>query len=105
LEWWRWLIPSWHVVLKSAKNQILEVDTPGQYVSPRVRYGTTYLLISNVIGSVSCSFERGLTSFFVTYFVICLNHMVQERPFVGEFLALQAGPFAKKPVAKHDILL
>jgi hypothetical protein len=26
LEWWRWLILSWHVVLKSAKDQILGVD-------------------------------------------------------------------------------
>jgi hypothetical protein len=39
LEWWRWLIPSWHVVLKSAKDQILGLDTPGQHVPPRVRYG------------------------------------------------------------------
>jgi hypothetical protein len=28
----------------------------------------------------------------VTYFVICLNHMVQEGAFVQETLALQAGP-------------
>jgi hypothetical protein len=45
LEWWRWLIPSQHVVLKSAKDQILEVDTSGQHVQPRVRYGMTCLLI------------------------------------------------------------
>jgi hypothetical protein len=41
----------------------------------------------------------------VTYFVICLNHMVQEWPFVGESLALQAGPFVRKSVARHNILL
>jgi hypothetical protein len=40
LEWRRWLIPSWHVVLESAKDQILEVDTPGQHVLPCVRYET-----------------------------------------------------------------
>jgi hypothetical protein len=57
LEWWRWLIPSRHVVLKSAKDRILGVDTPGQYVQPRVRYGTTCLLIRNDIGCVSCSEE------------------------------------------------
>jgi hypothetical protein len=34
--WWRWLILSWHVVLESAKDQFLEVDTPRQHVSPRV---------------------------------------------------------------------
>jgi hypothetical protein len=60
LEWWRWLIPSWHVVLKHAKDQILRVDTPGQYVPPRVRYRRTCLLIRNTIGSVSCSVEWGM---------------------------------------------
>jgi hypothetical protein len=44
-------------------------------------------------------------SYFVTYFVIWLNHMVQEGSFVGEFLALQVGPFAEESIAKHDILL
>jgi hypothetical protein len=37
--------------------------------------------------------------------LICLNHMVQEGPFAGKTLALQAGPFAGESVAKHDILL
>jgi hypothetical protein len=32
-------------MLESAKDQILEVDTPGQHVPPRVWYGTTCLLI------------------------------------------------------------
>jgi hypothetical protein len=32
----------WLVMLKSAKNRILEVDTLEQHVPPRVRYGTTY---------------------------------------------------------------
>jgi hypothetical protein len=30
-------------------------------------------------------------TYFVTYFVICLNHMVQEGTFVRDTLALQAG--------------
>jgi hypothetical protein len=47
-------------------------------VSPRVRYGTTCLLIRNTIGSVSCSVEWGLAS----YFVKRLTHIVQEGPFV-----------------------
>jgi hypothetical protein len=97
MEWWRWLIPSWHMVLKSAKGQILGVDPPGQHVLPHVRYGTTNLLIRNTIGSVSCSVEWGLASYFVlyfvTYFVICLNLMIQEGTFVREILALQAGSF------------
>jgi hypothetical protein len=79
LEWWRWLIPSWHVVLKSAKDQILGVAIPGQHVPPRVQYGITCLLIRNVIGCMSCLVEWGLASFFVIF----LNHMVQEGPLMG----------------------
>jgi hypothetical protein len=96
LEWWRWLILSWHVVFESAKDQILGVDTPGQYVSPRVRYGTTCLLIRNTIGSVSCSVGWELTS----YFVIYLNHMVQEGTFVWKTLALQAGSLCSRNRSK-----
>jgi hypothetical protein len=59
LEWWRGLISSWHVVLESAKDRILGVDTPGQHVPSRVWYGTTRLLIRNIVGCVSCSVEWG----------------------------------------------
>jgi hypothetical protein len=31
----------WFVMLEPAKDRILGVDTPGQHVPPRVRYGTT----------------------------------------------------------------
>jgi hypothetical protein len=44
-------------MLKSAKDQVLGVDTPGQQVLPRVRYGTACLLIRDVVGSVPCSDE------------------------------------------------
>jgi hypothetical protein len=47
----------WFVMLESAKNQVIGVDTPGQQVSPRVRYGTTCLLIMDAVGSVPCSDE------------------------------------------------
>jgi hypothetical protein len=47
----------WLVRLESAKDQILGVDTLGQLVPRRVRYGTVYLLIRYVIGCVSCSIE------------------------------------------------
>jgi hypothetical protein len=67
LEWWRWLIPLWHVVLKTSKDQILEVDTTGQHVPPCILYGMTYLLIGNTIGYVSCSVEWGCALFFVSY--------------------------------------
>jgi hypothetical protein len=30
----------WFVMLESAKDRIVGVDTPGQHVPPRVRYGT-----------------------------------------------------------------
>jgi hypothetical protein len=57
LEWWRWLKPSWHVVLESSKDRILGVDMLGQHVPPHVWYGMTCLLIRNAIGYVSCSIE------------------------------------------------
>jgi hypothetical protein len=72
----------WLVMLGSAKDRILGVDPPGQHVPPRVWYGITCLLIRYVVGYVSCSVEWGwhhtLWSVFVTFFVNCLNHMVQE---------------------------
>jgi hypothetical protein len=47
----------WLVMLESAKHQILGVDTPGQYVTPRIRHGTTCLLIRDALGSVPWSDE------------------------------------------------
>jgi hypothetical protein len=44
LEWWRQLEfhqVLWLVMLESAKDQVLGVDTPGQQVASYVRYGTT----------------------------------------------------------------
>jgi hypothetical protein len=105
LEWWRRLIPSCHMVLESAKDRILGVDTPRQHVPPHVQYGMACLLIRNTIDSVSSLVEWGMASYFVTYFVKRLTHMVQERSFVGETLALQVGPFVGETIAKHDILL
>jgi hypothetical protein len=49
----------WLVMLESAKDRILGVDTPGQYVPSCVQYGTTCLLIRNTMGCVSCSVEWG----------------------------------------------
>jgi hypothetical protein len=84
----------WFVMLKSAKDRILGVDTLEQHMPPHVWYGTTCLLIRYAIGCVSCSVEwewhHTLWSYFVTYFVNYLNHMVQEGTFVRETLALQA---------------
>jgi hypothetical protein len=47
----------WFVMLESAKDRVIGVDTPGQQMPPRVQYGTACLLIRNVVGSVSCSDE------------------------------------------------
>jgi hypothetical protein len=97
LEWWRWLIPSWYVVLKSAKDRMLGIDIPGEHVPPRVWYVAACLLIRNTIGCVSCSEEWEMAWWFAQ------AHMVQEGP-VGKTLALQAWPVGET-VVKHDILL
>jgi hypothetical protein len=47
----------WYVMLESAKDRVIGVDTPGQQVPPRVQYGTACLLIMNAVGSVPCSDE------------------------------------------------
>jgi hypothetical protein len=47
----------WFVMLESAKDRVIGVDTPGQQLLSRVRYGMTCLLIRDVVGSVPCSDE------------------------------------------------
>jgi hypothetical protein len=47
----------WFVMLESAKDRVIGVDTPGQQVSPRVRYGMACLLIRDAVRSVPCSDE------------------------------------------------
>jgi hypothetical protein len=47
----------WVVMLKSAKDRILGVDTPGQQVPLCVWYGMACLLIRGVVGSVPYSDE------------------------------------------------
>jgi hypothetical protein len=51
----------WLVMFESAKDRILEVDTLGQQLPPRVRYETTCLLIRGDVISVPCSNEWELT--------------------------------------------
>jgi hypothetical protein len=62
----------WLVMLESAKDRILGVDTLGQHVPPRIWYGTTCLLISDVVGSVPCLDEWEVAWSFTQ------AHMVQE---------------------------
>jgi hypothetical protein len=44
----------WFVMLESAKDRVIGVDTLGQQLLPHVRYGTPCLLIRDVVKSVSC---------------------------------------------------
>jgi hypothetical protein len=85
----------WLVMLKSVKDRILGVDPPGQHVPPCVRYGMACLLIRYAIGCVSCSVEWGwllsVWPVFVTFFVNCLNHMVQKGPLYAGNLSTASG--------------
>jgi hypothetical protein len=45
----------WIVILESAKDRVLGVDSLGQQVPPRVRYGMTCLLIRGAVGIAPCS--------------------------------------------------
>jgi hypothetical protein len=47
----------WIIMLKSAKDRVLGVDTPGQQVPSCVWSGTACLLIRDDVGSVPCSDE------------------------------------------------
>jgi hypothetical protein len=47
----------WFVMLESAMDRVIGVDTPGQQVPPRVRYETACLLIRDAVRSVPCSDE------------------------------------------------
>jgi hypothetical protein len=47
----------WLVMLESAKDRVIGVDTLGQQVLPRLRYGMTCLLIRDAVGSGPCSEE------------------------------------------------
>jgi hypothetical protein len=44
----------WFVMLESANDRVIGVDTLGQQVLPHVRYETVYLLIRDAVGSVPC---------------------------------------------------
>jgi hypothetical protein len=62
----------WLVMLESAKDIILGVDTLGQHVPPHVHCVTTCLLIRDDVGSVSCSDEWEVAWSFTQ------AHMVQQ---------------------------
>jgi hypothetical protein len=85
----------WFVMLESANDWILGVDTPGQHVPPCIWYGMACLLIKYAIGCVSCLVEWGwhhtLWSVFVTFFVNYINHMVQEGLFCAGNLSTASG--------------
>jgi hypothetical protein len=47
----------WFVMLESAKDRVIGVDTLGEHVPPRVWYGMTCPLIRDAVESVPCSDE------------------------------------------------
>jgi hypothetical protein len=51
----------WFVMLESAKDRVLGVDTLGQWVSPCVRSGMACLLIRDVVDCESCLVVWGKT--------------------------------------------
>jgi hypothetical protein len=100
----------WLVMLKSAKDRILGVDTPGQLVPSRVRYGTACWLIRKAL--VRMSYQKRGTGMAIpmrpqgargAMRVFCCT---QE----GETLAIVKGawgysvvPNKGKPMTKQDI--
>jgi hypothetical protein len=99
----------WFVMLESAKDWILGVDSLVWHVSPLVRYGTTCLLIRYAIGCGLCSIEWGwrlsVWLVFVTFCVNCLNHVVQKGPLCMRNLSNASGAVCQETIANHDILL
>jgi hypothetical protein len=86
----------WLVMLDSAKDWILGVDTLGQHVPPHVWYGMACPLIRYAIGCVPCLFEWGwllsVWPIYVTFCVNCLNHMVQKGPLsIGNIITASGG--------------
>jgi hypothetical protein len=90
----------WFVMLESAKDRILGLDTPGQHVPPRVQYGMACLLIRYAIGCVSCSVECGWLLFvwpvLVTFCVNNMNHMVQKGPLCAGNLSTASGAMCRE---------
>jgi hypothetical protein len=102
LEWWRWLISSWHVVLESTTCVItcpVWNGLPTNYECYRLCVLLRWVGMSIILCVIHVTY---FVKYFVTYIVICLNHMVQEATFVWETLALQVGLFVQETVAKHD---
>jgi hypothetical protein len=60
-------------MLESAKDQILVVDTPGQQVLPRVRYGMTCLLIRDAVECMPSSDEWELECLLLCYLLYMLQ--------------------------------
>jgi hypothetical protein len=44
-------------MIKSARDRVLGVDTPGQQVPSRIRYGTTCIIIRDAVESLAYSNE------------------------------------------------
>jgi hypothetical protein len=79
----------WLVMLESAKDRVIRVDTLGQQVPPRVRYGMACLLIRDVVGDMPCSdeWEIGVVTRLGSHGAIeswyCYWHGYSPRPAMG----------------------
>jgi hypothetical protein len=93
------------VMLGSAKDRILGVDPPGQHVPPRVRYGTTCLLIRYAIGCVSCSVEWDGSCLCDILCELPEPHGANGATLCRKPQHCKRGHFVWESVAKHDILL
>jgi hypothetical protein len=84
----------WFVMLESAKDQILGVETSGQHVSPHLWYGTSYLLIRTAIDCESCSAVWGKTQ------DVIRSTRYRRGSRYEETLALQARPEVRENHSK-----
>jgi hypothetical protein len=69
----------WLVMLESAEDRILGVDTLGQHVLPCVSYGEACLLFRDAAGRVPCSNEWKVAWSFAQ------THVVQEGSWYRDY--------------------
>jgi hypothetical protein len=66
-------------MLESAKDRVIGVDTRGQQVPPRVRYGMACLLIRDAVEVFLARMSGNLA------YLLAQAHMVQEGPWYRDY--------------------